>query len=244
VKTEAIPNQYDGTRPPAKRISSHGISLDYANSDDAEEIDAGIRETIKGVRLSILAMGLGLARLKTKGLFIDLNYHSMNDYLEKLCEDMNIERSTAHNWLYIGEAYIKYRRELERIEFSDADGPTKLPYVDRALEIHDKKEVFRKVKEATLREFKEYARGEEAAAPPSKIKVVGNNIFVGRKLAVTLAKELDPKTKKYLTDINVKAGEALEAGEVLYMTSLYDMEELRRFERGADKMKKEMRARN
>jgi hypothetical protein len=165
----------------------------------------------------------------------------MNDYLERLCDEIKIERSTAHNWLYIGEAYIKYRRELERIEFNDADGPTKLPYVGRALEIHEKRDVFRKVKGATLREFKEYARGEEDAAPPSKIKVVGNKLFVGKKLAITFAPELDAKTKRYLTDINVKAGEALQAGEVLYMTTLYDMDELRRFERGAEKMKKEMR---
>jgi hypothetical protein len=52
---------------------------------------------------------------------------------------------------------------------------------------------------------------------------------------------LDSKTKRYLTDINVKAGEALYAGEILYMTSLYGMDKLRRFEREAEKMKKEMR---
>jgi hypothetical protein len=239
-----ISNEYDGPHPPAKRLLPSHVSLDYANSDNAKEIDAGIRETIKGVRLSILAMGLGLARLKDKGLFIDLNFHSMNDYLESLCDEMKIERSTAHDWLYIGEAYIKYRRELERVEFSDADGPTKLPYVDRALEIHEKRDVFRKVKEATLREFKEYARGRGSRAPPSKIKVVGNKLFVGKKLAITFAPELDAKTRRYLTDINVKAGEALQSGEVLYMTSLYDMEELRRFERGAEKMKKEMRSKH
>jgi hypothetical protein len=34
----------------------------------------------------------------------------------------------------------------------------------------------------------------------------------------------------------------LPAGEVLYMTSLYDMEELRRFKKGEKKMKKEMRS--
>jgi hypothetical protein len=132
MKNEAIPNQYDGPRPPAKKLPASHIALDYVNSDDAAEIDAGIRESIKGVRLSILAMGLGLAKLKAKGLYIDLRFHSMNDYLESLCDEMQIERSTAHNWLYIGEAYIKYHSELERIGFSDADGPTKLPYVDRA----------------------------------------------------------------------------------------------------------------
>ena len=242
MKNEIIQNVYDGARPPAKKLSANNISLDYANSDSADEIDAGIRETIKGVRLSILAMGMGLAKLKTKGLYIDLNYRSMNDYLESLCDEMKIERSTAHNWLYIGEAYIKYRRDLERIEFSDADGPTKLPYVERALKIHDKKEVFRKIKNATLMEFKVFSKGETEKPKPSKIKVVGNKIYVGKKLAVTFAPELDRKTRAYLTDITVKAGEALQAGEVLYTTRLYDMDELRRFERGAARLKKEMRA--
>jgi hypothetical protein len=34
-------------------MSAPSINLDYANSDNAAEIDAGIMETIKGVRLSI-----------------------------------------------------------------------------------------------------------------------------------------------------------------------------------------------
>jgi hypothetical protein len=238
---KAIPNEYDGPRPPAKRMAPPSISLDYAYSDNAVEIDAGIRESIKGLRLSILAMGLGLARFKARGLYVDLKYHSMNDYLETLCTDMKVERSTVHNWLYIGEAYIKYRKELERIEFTDADGPTKLPYVDRALETHEKKEVFRKVKESTLTEFKEYAKGETSDPEPSRIRVVGNKVYVGRKLAVTLSEDLDPKTKAYLAGINVQAGQALEAGEVLYTTRLYDPGELRRFEQAAEKLKKELR---
>jgi hypothetical protein len=243
MKNETIQNQYDGPLPPAKRLPNSKIELDYVNSNDAAEIDTGIRDTIKGVRLSILAMGMGLAKIKAKGLYTDLKFHSMMDYLENLCDDMQIGRSTAHDWLQIGEAYIKYRRELERIEFTDADGPTKLHYVDNALELHDKREVFRAVKEMSLRAFQQYSKKEKSAEKISKIKVVGNKLYLGKKLAVTFAPELDAKTKKYLTDINVEAGEALEAGEVLYMTSLYDMEELRRFERGAEKMKKEMRKR-
>ena len=242
MKTETIPNLYDGPRAPGKKLPSGGFNLDFAASDDASEIDTGIREAIKGVRLSILAMGIALARFKKKNMYIDMNFRSMNDYLVSLCDDMQVDRVTAHNWLYIGEAWIKYQRELERVEFSDADGPTKLPYVARALESHEKKEVFRKVKELSLRAFKEYSKGESASVKPSIIKVRGNKIYIGRKLAVTLAKELDPKTAKYLTDINIKAGEALEAGEVLYSTRLYDLDELRRFERRAEKLKREMRS--
>jgi hypothetical protein len=173
------------------------FSLAYANSDDATEIDAGVRETIKGIRFSIMAMGIALARFKAKGLYVDLRYHSMNDYLESLCDEMKMERSTAHNWLYIGEAWLKYRHDLEKIEFSDEDGPTKLPYVDRALEVHENREVFRNVKAMTLKEFKAYAKGEDEAAPPSKIRVVGNQVFVGKKLAVTFADEVDTKTRSY-----------------------------------------------
>jgi hypothetical protein len=57
-----------------------------------------------------------------------------------------------------------------------------------------------------------------------------------------LAEELDPKTRSYLEKINVEAGEAMESGEVLYTTRLYDMDELRRFDHRAEKLKKELRS--
>jgi hypothetical protein len=58
---------------------------------------------------------------------------------------------------------------------------------------------------------------------------------------VTLDEGLDPKTRAYLEKVIVETGEALEAGEVLYTTRLYDREELHRFERAAEKLKKELR---
>jgi hypothetical protein len=70
-----------------------------------------------------------------------------------------MERSGLHNWLYIGEAYLKYRTELEKVGLSDEDGPTKFPYVDRALALYQKKEVFRAVKDMSLWQFISFARG-------------------------------------------------------------------------------------
>jgi hypothetical protein len=244
MKQEVISNQYDGPRKPEKKFPTGHFSLDYANSDDAAEIDAGIRETIKGIHLSILAMGIGLAKIKAQGLYIDLKYHSMAKYIESLCEQTQMERSSLHNWLYIGETYIKYRKDLEKIGFTDEDGPTKLPYVDRALALYQKKEVFRAVKEMSLRQFIGFSRGEAAPAAPeeSAIQVKGNQVYIGDRPAVTLYEGLDPKTRAYLEGVIVEAGEALEAGEVLYTTRLYDMEEMRRFERAAEKLKKELRA--
>ena len=242
MKTEVIPNQYDGPRKPEKRLIGGYFSLDYAGSDDAAEIDAGIRETIKGVRLSILAGRIGLAKIKERGLYVDLGFRSNAKYLESLCEQTQMNRSSLHNWLYIGEAWLKYRKELEKVGFSEEDGPTKLPYVDRALAIYQKRDVFKAIKDMSLRQFISFSRGGAPAAPEeSAIRVKGNQVYIGDRPAVTLDEGLDPKTRAYLEGVIVEAGEALEAGEVLYTTRLYDTEELRRFERAAEKLKKELR---
>jgi hypothetical protein len=153
-----------------------------------------------------------------------------------------MERSGLHNWLYIGEAYLKYRKELEKVGFSDEDGPTKLPYVSRALALYQKKDVFRAVMDMSLRQFVSYSRGESAVAPEeSAVRVQGNQVYIGDRLAVTLDEGLDPKTRACFEGVIVEAGEALEAGEVLYATRLYDREELRRFERAAERLKRELR---
>ena len=111
----------------------------------------------------------------------------------------------------------------------------------RVLELYEKQEVFRSVKKMSLKEFKEYAKGEEAVAALSKVRVAGNQVFIGKKLAVTLTDELAPKTRSYFAKITAQAREALEAGEVLYTTRLYDTDELRKFERAAERLKKEIR---
>jgi hypothetical protein len=247
MKNVVIQNQYDGPKKPEKRLvttSSRSMGLDYVNSNNAQEIDAGIRDTIKGIRLSILAMGIGLAKIKAQSLFVNLKYHSIAKYIENLADETQMNRSNIFNWLYIGEAYLAYRADLEKIGFTDEDGPTKLPYLARALELYPKREVLKSLKDMTNQAFIKYARGEAAPPPkPSKIRVEGNNLYIGKKLAVTFAEELDPKTRDYLTNVNVAAGEALEAGEVILPVRLYDMAELRRFDRAANRLIKEMRSR-
>jgi hypothetical protein len=166
----------------------------------------------------------------------------MAKYIESLCEEFHMERSGLHNWLYIGETFLKYRKELEKIGFSDEDGPTKLPYVERALAIYQKRDVFRAVKDMTLRQFVSFSRGEAPVLEESVIRVKGNQVYIGNKPAVTLDEGLDPKTRSYFEGVITEAGEALEAGEMLYITRLYDRDELRRFERAAEKLKKEMRS--
>ncbi|MDR0504091.1 MAG: hypothetical protein LBH16_12320 [Treponema sp.] len=242
---QAIPNIYESALKPVTKMKARAVSLDYAYSDNACEIDTGIRETIKGVRLSILAMGMGLAKIKKKGLYTDLDCKSMAAYIQKLCDETKMDRSSIFNWLYIGEAYIKYRNDLVKIGFSDDDGPTKLPYLERALETNRKQEVFKNIKDMSLREFINFSKGEseeeDEEKNSKKVTIRDNEVYIGGKQAIHLSENLDSRTYNYFKKIILIAGKAMEENEVVLPVRLYDMDELKRFERAANKIKKEMR---
>jgi len=219
------------------------MPLDYADSDDAVEIDNGIRDTIKGIRLSILAMGLGLAKIKSKSLFKGLNCRSMAEYIERLCNDTKMERSAVFNWLHIGEAYIKYKSDLEQIGFCDSDGPTKLPYLDRALAVRPKQEVFDNIRNMSLREFIGYSRGEavEPFEDAPLVSIRGNIVYINGQLAIILSKNPGKRITAYFKKVIQVACEALEAGEVVLPVRLHSMREARRLTPVIERLKLEMR---
>ena len=243
MKLQTTPNE-DNALKTITKLKIDPVYLDYAYSDNAAEIDSGIRDTIKGIRLSILAMGMGLAKIKKNGLFIDLDCKSMAAYIQKLCDETKMDRSSLFNWLYIGEAYIKYRNDLEKIGFSDDDGPTKLPYLERALETNRKQEVFKNIKDMSLREFINFSKGESEEDEEKKSKKVTireNEVYVGGRQAIHFNEDLDSRTYNYFKKIILIAGKAMEENEVMLPVRLSDMDELKRFERAANKLKKEMR---
>jgi len=239
-----IQNVYDGPSKPVQKINTKAIPLDYAYSNVAAEIDSGIRDTIKGVRVSILAMGMGLAKIKEKGLYIDLDCGSMNQYVDKLCDETKMDRSSIFNWLSIGEAYLKYRNDLEKIGFSEGDGPTKLPYIERALEANKKQEVFKNIKDMSVREFKTFSKGEseDGDDKTAKITVRDNEVYIGKTPAIQISDKLDAKTRTYFKKIILMAGKAMQEGDVILPVRLYDMDELRRCEHAIGRLVKEMRS--
>ena len=243
---KSIVNEYDGPIKPIANVKAGAIQLDYAYSNVAAEIDHGIRDTIKGIRLSILAMGLGLANIKAKGLYIDLECSTMNQYIMKLCDETKMDRSSLFNWLNIGEAYIKYKNDLEKIAFNDNDGPTKLPYIERALETNKKQEVFKNIKDMSVREFKVYSRGgvniDDEEEKAQKITVKDNEVYVGRTLAIQISDKLDARTRNYFKKIILLAGKSMQEGNVILPIQMYDMDELRRFERPILNLIKELRS--
>ena len=125
---------------------------------DPELLNESILETIKMNENSILSIGLALVKIKTERLFRNLGFKNMTSYVLNLAKKTERDRSSIYNWLNIGEIYLKYCKELENAGFSSKDGATKLIYLERALKNHPKKEVYRKIKAMTHRDFADYAR--------------------------------------------------------------------------------------
>ena len=231
-------------------LSMESGSLNYINSDDALVIDMGIRDTILGVRLSILTMGLGLAKIKSKRLFKNLGFRSMLEYINNLSTDTKMYRSGIYNWLNIGEAYIKYRNELEQIGFNESHGPTKLSYLDRALAIRQKQEVFDNIKDMSLREFIDFAKGGRAQTlsdgmvhKKPHIIFKGNVVYINGKRAIIINKNLGNKTTKYFLKVIHVACEALEKGGLVMPLFMRNKRETLRFKQAYGSIMAQVRKR-
>jgi hypothetical protein len=217
--------------------------LDFTASCEAAEIDKRIRNTIKSMRFSVLAMGLGLARIKTRDMYKELGFKSMAHYIQKLCDDTKMDRTSIYKWLYIGEAYLKHKDDLEQIGFTDNDGPTKLPYLKRALEANDKQEVFEKIKTMTVRKFAAFSKGSLRVntKPIPYVTMRGSRVYVDGRLAVRINRKLDNESYAFFRKIISIAGKAMEEGELILPVRLRDAHEMSRYEASSRKLIERLR---
>jgi hypothetical protein len=228
---ETIKNEYDGPKRITRVIKSPApLKLDFAYSQDATEVDAGIKDTIRGVKVSIMAMGIALYRVDVGGLFIDLGFRKFGEYIDHLAEDTGMSRTTLYNWEYIGQAYITHRAELDRIGFNDDDGPTKLPFLPRALEHYTKREVFKNIKDMTKREFEDWSRGETLQNDKNykNVRIKGKDIFAGKSPLVSFADGISPQERRYYENLLMEGALAMSQNEYAKVYRFYDEVEIGR----------------
>ena len=219
------------------------VFLEYVKSADPAEIDQGIRDTIRGVHLSILTMGLALARVKAERLFLGLNFKSMYAYINRLCEDTKSDRSSIYNWINIGETYLKYKDELEMIGFSDKNGPNKLVFLERALQHKDRQEVFANLMDMTHNEFKDSAKQENAeiAGDIPFVEIRGNTVYIQGKKAIIINKNLGAKNTKFIIKTIRILCRALERGGVVTAVHLRNWKEVALFKPVVEQFRKDIR---
>jgi hypothetical protein len=236
-------NEYNGTKKPQRKIEGGQFSLDFAYSQDAVEVDAGIRETIRGVKLSIMAMGIALYRVDVAGLFIDLGFKKFGEYVDHLLNETGMSRSNLYNWAYIGEAYIKNRADLDKIGFTDDDGPTKLPYLGRALENHPKREVFKNLKDMSRRQFEEWSKEQPGKNDKKRnsIRIIGSQVFIGKNPIISFADGMTAQERRYYEGLVLEGAIAARQNEYAKVYRFYDATEARRFDKFYQKELKTLR---
>ena len=240
---DAIKNEYDGPKKLVKKIKSEMFTLDYAYSEDASILDAGIKETIRGVKVSTLAIGIALHRVNQEGLYIDLGFKNFNRYVESLASETGMSKKTVYNWTYIGQAYITHRPELEKIGFSDDDAPTKLPFLPLALEYYPKREVFKNILSMSKHEFENWVRlpaSENKVFKPVTIK--GSQLYAGKTPIVTFSPAISPKDRRYYEGLLIEGATAIEQNEIVGIFRFYSPAEKLVFERIYNREIKKIRA--
>ena len=179
---------------------------------DPRELHQGILKAIRDIELSTLSLGLELARIKALKLYQDLGYRRMRGYVLALAAEAGKDKSCIYNWLCIGETYLDFQDDLEKIGFNGMVSSSKLPYLRRALKKRPQKEVYDYLLRLSHRQFVKYTRfGPESldtsmddvpfsdvgkeTVPPHEVDYI---FFRKRKPAVIIKGGLGERTFKML----------------------------------------------
>jgi hypothetical protein len=200
---------------------------------------------MRGMNLSAMAVSKALYRIYASGYYIELGYKSMGAYIDKLVEDTGYSRAVFYRWVETGGIAVKYHNELEKIAFSDDDGPSKLPYIPKALEHHPKKEVFKNAKEMSVRKFEAYAKGEK---PPAftisykNIEIRNGAVYVDDDHLINPAAALSPEDRRYVESLLLNAIQAKADNQYLRGYLFYDEKEAHTFDKVYDRELKALRS--
>ena len=224
-------------------LFSTAVSLEYASSDDPAELDQGIRNTIRGIGLSILTVGLALVRMKAEKHFLGLGYKNLTSYVESLAQESKYDRGTIFTWLKIGETWLKHREDLEKMGYDPAIGATKLAHLDKALSKRPKTEVYDNLLIMSFREFRDYA-GQDAKKKKKKLpfwEIRGNILYINGKRAAIVNRNIGARNVEMIIAALEAAAMALERQGYILAVHLDSYEELMRFKAIARRERNRMR---
>ena len=211
---------------------------------EPEKLDRDIRDTIRGVGLSILSIALGLAKIKREKLFTALGFKNITAYIEDLAKSTKNDRGNIFSWLKIGETYIKYHDDLEKIGYTEGDSPSKLAYLEKALAHAPKEEVYDKLLTMTYRKFKAFAKsgGQLNKEEEPLWEIRGNILYIKGQRAIILKKDLEEQVNNMLLGAIRAACRALEKKGVIAVVHLKNQRDMRLFIPRARKLRARIEA--
>ena len=210
------------------------IHLDYLRSDTIEEIEAGIRETVKGVEVAILTAGLALAKITKNGLYIEAGFKSLSDYLEHAESRLRMPKQTASDYIKIADAWIEYYDILKKHQFRLEGNITKLRILPLVIERYGE-DALKEINDMSYREFRRrFTVSETVFSKPmsvSEFRVSGGRIQVNGVQVAELSPDIDSGTRKELSRYFKKVFDIKSRGNTPLVVDVYDEKEARAIDR-------------
>jgi hypothetical protein len=210
------------------------ISLDYLHSEVIEDIEAGIRETVKGVEVAIITAGLALAKIAKTGLYIDAGFRSLSDYLEHSDSRLRMPKQTASDYIKIAETWVRYYDLLKKHRFQLEGNITKLRILPMVIDRYGE-DALAEINDLSYREFRQrYSVSDAETTDPvdvSDFRVAGGRIQVNGVQVAELSPELDSGTRKELSGIFRKVFDIKSRGNMPLVVDVYDEKEARAIDR-------------
>lgn len=150
-----------------------------------------------------------------------------------------MSRQTMSDYKRIGETYIQYKSDLQRVGFQEEGNLHKLRYLQRALERHRPGDVFPRLVKDSLRKFIDYASGRPSERSDKKpvpqyvpdIKITDRQIMVDGRNILRFPKDLEERLKEELISYLKQIYQVRATGNQPYILNVYDKDEAQAVER-------------
>ena len=214
----------------------------------ALSIDKKLRTLLESKTKNNLLASLYLADIQRNSIYKKLECNSMKDYISILSNKTGAKSSRIQGWLNIGKIYLRYEKDLKEIGFGEKHGPSKLRFLKKALETHEKEEVYRNLITLSYDNFLNYVNGvnktfldkqdNREGKTPKNTEVFFN---LNGKKAITINQEIDKEIFTYLVRINKYAIKAIKKGEKILYLSVKNTEEYNLFESSIKRLIRKLR---
>jgi len=216
--------------------------MDDINS--AKDLDQKIRNALSQKSDSNLPICLFLGEVSRDKLFLKLGFKSMRQYEIILSNELSIKLEKITSWKKTGKVFLTYKDDLEKAGFNESHKLSKLRHLNKALELHDKNDVFQKIITLSHKEFINYACGNEKNTIVEKKDPSQSTKGIFRlkgEAALTINPKIDPEIFSYLVRVNTLAFTAIRKKEKVYFMRVKDRAEFERFAKAFNRLIRRLR---
>lgn len=204
------------------------VEVDFIDSDDLEQIEAGIRRVEATTDLLALIQGIAVVKIEREGLWRQGGYETLQGYRTAQNERLGLPRQTLSNRRKMAEGYLDNRKLLARVSL---DGHlTKLALLSEAIRVHgDRREVLSHFKADTYREFRDWVRPAlpRPELPEVELRIRGDSVFLDGVEALSFGAELPAERRTLIADQLRAAARAWAGSCLAHVVPCYDEGEAR-----------------